>query len=184
MSLVSVGVAILAWSSLETGNTRRSLVTLIVMAVGLKIAAWGYYVPEWNYRESQGPWARAFARWVPPKWTIYTFNDGWQADLMFFTKRTVRQLKSPRHLDYEGGPESKYVLLQASEFENWPKAAPPITEVARFLDQFCAERVLARTHGELPLGYRSAISKASELRQPRSHSVNADRPPALTRTGS
>ena len=24
--------------------------------IGLKLAHWGYYVPEWNYRNSQGPW--------------------------------------------------------------------------------------------------------------------------------
>ena len=54
MTLMAVGVAILAWSSLETGNTRRGLATLFVMAVGLKLASWGYYVPEWNYRDSQG----------------------------------------------------------------------------------------------------------------------------------
>ena len=42
-------------------GTLRGLATLFVMAVGLKLAAWGYYVPEWNYRQSQGPWARAIA---------------------------------------------------------------------------------------------------------------------------
>ncbi len=180
MALISVGVAILAWSSLETANTRRGLATLFVMAVGLKLAAWGYYVPEWNYRHSQGPWARAFARWVPPKWTIYTFHD-WPPDLMFFTKRTVRQLKSPRHLAYQPGPESKYVLLQASTFENWPESAPPLTVVARFQDQFCAERVLARTNGKLPLGYGSISPRLSQKPQFEPGSGEGGPQPVLTR---
>jgi len=179
MTLVSAGVAILAWSSLETGNTRRGLATLFVMAVGLKLAAWGYYVPEWNYRDSQGPWSRAFARWVPPKWTIYTFHD-WTPDLMFFTKRAVRQLPGPRHLEYQPRPESKYVLLQASEFENWPEDAPPITVVARFQDQSCGERVLARTHGNLPLGYRSDSPKPNPPRQSVSQPGRSESEPVLT----
>jgi len=179
ITLMAVGVAILAWSALETGNTRRGLATLFIMAVGLKLASWGYYVPEWNYRQSQGPWARAFAKWVPPKWTIYTFHD-WPPDLMFFTKRSVRQLRSPHHLEYQRGPESKYVLLQASEFENWPESAPPITPVARFQDQSCGERVLARTHGHLPLGYGSNFPKLSRPRQFGSQPGQVESRPVLT----
>ena len=55
VGIIAIGVAILGWSALETRNSRRGLVTLIVIAVGLKLAHWGYYVPEWNYRYSQGP---------------------------------------------------------------------------------------------------------------------------------
>jgi hypothetical protein len=149
MSIVAIGVAILGWSALETGNSRRGLVTLMVIAVGLKLVHWGYYVPEWNYRYSQGPWGRAIGQWVPKRWPVYTFHD-WPPDLAFFTKRPVRQLRSPHYLEYQTGPRSKFLLLQASEFENWPQSAPPITLVAKLLDQSAGERVLARTAGPLP----------------------------------
>ena len=145
-------------------------VTLIVIAVGLKLAHWGYYVPEWNYRYSQGPWGRAIGQWVPKKWVVYTLHD-WQPDLAFFIKHPVRQLPSPYYLEYEGGPESKFVLLQDSEFENWPESAPPVKLVAKFLDQSARERVLARTAGPLPppLG-----PNPLEIQHPRANSVAFD----------
>jgi len=149
MSLLVLLVAYLALLALLTRNSRRGLLTLFVIAVGLKLVHWGYYVPEWNYRYSQGPWARAIAQWMPRKWTLYTFHD-WPADLAFFTKRHVRQLRSPRFLEYQDGPESKYVLLLPSERENWPASAGPISVVAKFQDQSAQERILARTPGILP----------------------------------
>jgi hypothetical protein len=149
VSIMAIGVAILGWSALETRNSRRGLVTLMVIAVGLKLVHWGYYVPEWNYRYSQGPWGRAIGQWVPKRWPIYTFHD-WPPDLAFFIKRPVRQLRSPHYLEYQAGPRSKFLLLQASEFENWPRSAPPITLVAKLLDQWADERILARTAGPLP----------------------------------
>ncbi len=144
-----IGVAYLAWSAIAAGNSRRGLITLLVIAIGLKMVHWGYYVPEWNYRYSQGPWARAIAQWMPRRWTLYTFHD-WPADLAFFTKRPVRQLPSAHFLEYQPGPDSKYLLLLPSELENWPKSAPPISVVAKFQDQFAEERFLARTPGVLP----------------------------------
>src|SRR5262249_46017485 len=123
--------------------------TLFVIAIGVKLVHWGYYAPEWNYRYSQGPWARAIAQWMPRKWTLYTIHE-WPADLAFFTKRPVRQLPSAHFLEYQSGPESKYLLLLPSEVENWPKSAPPISVVAKFQDQFAGERFLARTPGVLP----------------------------------
>jgi hypothetical protein len=149
MTIMALGVGVLGMSALETRNSRRGLVTLMVIAVGLKLAHWGYYVPEWNYRYSQGPWGRAIGQWIPKKWVVYTFHD-WQPDLAFFVKHPVRQLRSPHYLEYEGGHESKFVLLQDSEYENWPDSAPPVTLVAKFLDQSARERVLARTAGPLP----------------------------------
>jgi hypothetical protein len=149
MTIVALGVGVLGMSALETGNSRRGMVTLMVIAVGLKLAHWGYYVPESNYRYSQGPWGRAIGQWIPKKWVLYTFHD-WQPDLAFFVKRPVRQLRSPHYLEYEPGPAAKFVLLQDSEFENWPQSAPPVTMVAKFLDQSARERVLARTAGSLP----------------------------------
>jgi hypothetical protein len=148
-SIMVLFVVFLGWSAMETGNSRRALITLMVIAFGLKLIHWGYYVPESNYRYSQGPWARAIAQWVPKKWVVYTFHD-WAPDLAFFMKRPVRQLRSPHYLEYQPGPESKFVLLQASEFQNWPTSSPPISLVAKFLDQSAEERILARTAGVLP----------------------------------
>jgi hypothetical protein len=149
MAFVLLAVTYLAWSSLDARNCRRGLVTLVLVAVGIKLAHWGYYVPEWNYRYSQGPWARAVAQWMPRRWTLYTFHD-WPPDFAFFTKRRVRQLQSPGHLEYEPGATSKYVLLLRAEYENWPASAPPVSLVARFQDQSAEERILARTSGFLP----------------------------------
>jgi hypothetical protein len=158
VSLLILAVAYLAWSALVTRNSRRILITLFVIAIGLKLVHWGYYVPEWNYRYSQGPWARAIAQWMPRRWTLYTFHD-WPADLAFFTKRRVRQLRTPQHLEYEPGPESKYLLLLPSELENWPESAPPITVVAKFQDQSADERFLARTPGMLPPPFGPSLSR-------------------------
>jgi hypothetical protein len=149
IGIIAIGVTALAWSALETGNSRRGLVSLFVIAVALKLVHWGYYVPEWNYRNSEGPWGRAISQWVPRRWPVYTFHE-WSPDLAFFLRRPVRQLLSPNYLEHQPGPESKFLLLQASEFEHWPETAPPIIQVAKFLDQSAQERILARTHGPLP----------------------------------
>jgi hypothetical protein len=150
MTILILVIAGLCWLALASRRLDIALVTLMLIAVGLKFVHWGYYVPEWNYRYSQGPWARAIAQWVPRKWTLYTLHD-WPPDLAFFTKRSVRQLYSPHYLEYQPGNASKFVLLLAAEFENWPNSAPPITPVARFQDASASERILARTPGRLPL---------------------------------
>jgi hypothetical protein len=160
LGLVANGVVYLGWTALHCRSYRRGLVTLFVMALGLKLAHWGYYVPEWNYRISQGPWARAIAQWMPKRWTLYTLHE-WPADLAFFTKRQVRQLPSPHHLEYQKGPESKFVLLLPEELENWPRSAPPISVVAKFEDQWAGERFLARTAGMLPPPFGPNLSRIS-----------------------
>jgi hypothetical protein len=149
MSILTIGVALLSWSALLNRNSRRGLVALMLIAVALKLVHLGYYVPEANYRDSQGPWGRAIGQWVPKRWSLYTFHE-WPADLAFFVKRPVRQLRSPKYLEYQPGEQSKFVLLQASEFENWPESAPPITIVTKLLDQSGDERILARTAGPVP----------------------------------
>jgi hypothetical protein len=146
MGVMAIAAALLGWSALTSDNTRRGLVTLVILSIGLKLAHWGYYAPEWNYRLSQGPWGRAIGQWVPRKWPVYTFHD-WPPDLAFYIGRPVRQLRSPRHLDYLPGPECRFVLLQTSEFENWPEHAPHLTAVTRLQDESGEERVLARTPG-------------------------------------
>jgi hypothetical protein len=150
ISILIIVVAGLCWLALANRRFGVALGTLVLISIGLKVVYWGYYVPEWNYRYSQGPWARAIAQWVPRRWTLYTMHD-WPPDLAFFTKRSVRQLYSPQYLEYQPGNLSKFVLLLPAEFENWPTSAPPITLVARFQDASAGERILARTAGRLPL---------------------------------
>ncbi len=150
MLLLILAVTGLCWLALATRRARLALATLVLVAVGLKFAHAFYYVPEWNYRHSQGPWARAIAQWVPRRWKLYVLHE-WPADLEFFTKRTVRQLHSPHFLEHQGDDLSKFVLLLPSEFENWPSTAPPVTLVAKFTDQYASERILARTAGRYPL---------------------------------
>jgi hypothetical protein len=150
ISLLVVGVGALYWLALAMRRTRYAVAALLLIAIGLKLAYTFYYVPEWNYRYSQGPWARAIAQWVPRRWALYVLHE-WPADLEFFTKRTVRQLHSPHFLEHQGDNFSKFVLLLPSEFENWPTSAPPITLVAKFTDQSGGERILARTPGQIPL---------------------------------
>ena len=151
MTILIIIVAGLCWLALASRNIGVALATLVLIAIGLKFVYWGYYVPEWNYRYSQGPWARAIAQWVPRKWTLYTLHD-WPPDLAFFTKRRVRQLYSPHYLEYQPANLSKFVLLLPTEFENWPVSAPPITLVARFQDAWArrAASWLGRP-GRLPL---------------------------------
>ena len=112
------------WLALARRHARLAIFTLLLVAIGLKLGYWCYYVPEWNYRYSQGPWARAIAQWIPRKWKLYTLHD-WPADLAFFTKRTVRQLPSPHFLKFQDEGFCKFVLLLPAELENWPPSAPP-----------------------------------------------------------
>lgn len=150
-----LAVAALGWSALGSDNPRRGLVTLAIMAIGLKLAHWGYYAPESNYRLSQGPWGRAIGQWIPRKWPVYTLHD-WPTDLAFYIGRPVRQLSSGRALRALPGSESRFVLLQPSEFEHWPEQAPALILVARFQDPSGQDRILARTAGDLPVPGQNA----------------------------
>jgi hypothetical protein len=155
MSILVVVASLLGWSALSTRNARRAIATVALMAIGLKLVHWCYYVPEWNYRNGQGPWGRAIGQWIPRKWPVYTFHD-WPTDLAFAIERPVRQMRSPRFLNYLPGGESRFVLLLNSEFDNWPEHAPPISLVTRFQDPWGSERILARTAGLLPIPGQSA----------------------------
>ncbi len=164
MVLFSVAIAILVWSSLAWGNTRRAVLALTLAAIGIKLVHVCYYAPEWNYRRGQGPWARAVAQWVPRRSTVYTFHD-WPADFAFYLKRPVRQLRSPEYVRLQPKGECKFVLLVESEFANWPESATPIIPLARFHDADGGERVLARTtDGPAPLlGPNASPQTAVEL---------------------
>ena len=146
--LGSVPVAAMAIISASKRDVRGAWLAVFMLSVTLKLAHWGNYVPEWNYRMSQGPWGRAIGQWVPPRWPIYTTTP-WRADLAFATGHPVWQLRSPQHLQYQPG-EARYVLLHSTELENWPTDAPKLNKVAEFRDEFDAIRVLARTVGPLP----------------------------------
>jgi hypothetical protein len=143
LSLLMVPVCLVA---LLRGDVRRGLLLLVVVAVCLKIAHRGYYVPEWNYRRGQGPWGRAIGQWVVPGWPIYTVHT-WSPALAFATEHPFRQLRHPKSLAFQQGPAPRFVLLFDSEFEHWPDGAPPLVKVATFQDERGSTRVLARTAG-------------------------------------
>jgi hypothetical protein len=145
---VGLGTGVVAVLATWRGNARRALGTLLAVAIAMKVAHWGYYVPEWNYRRGQGPWGRAIGQWIPPGWTLYTVH-AWPPDLAFAIERPVIQLADPRLLRDEDRSHPLFVLLLPSEFEHWPKSAPPLIKVRTFQDQRGSERVLARTEGDL-----------------------------------
>jgi hypothetical protein len=140
-------IGTLAVRALAEGDPRRALLALALVAVGLKLGHWGYYVPEWNYRRSQGPWGRAIGQWVPPRWPVFT-THAWSPDLAFAIEHPVRQLAHPKLLKLQPSGPPSHVLLLESEFTHWPADAPPLVRVATFQDEFGGTRVLARTAGE------------------------------------
>src|SRR5262249_38316918 len=91
---------------------------------------------------------RAIAQWVPPSWTVYTMH-AWPTDLAFALERPVRQLTHPKLLEFEPRNHPQFVLLLPSEFEHWPKEAPPLIKLRVFQDQRGDERILARTEGDM-----------------------------------
>lgn len=145
--LMAMPPATLAVMSILKGDVRRALLAVALISVSLKAGHWGYYVPEWNYRYSQGPWGRAIGQWVPPRWPIYTTHT-WGHDLAFATGRQVRQLAHPKSLVYQQGDSPRFVLLLDAEFDNWPEDAPALVKVASFQDEHGDGRVLARTAGK------------------------------------
>jgi hypothetical protein len=144
---VAVPLVALALRAIAKTDPRRAVLAVAIVSVCLKAAHWGYYVPEWNYRRSQGPWGRAIGQWVPPRWPIYTTHT-WGADLAFATGRPCRQIVHPKVLAFQPGTQPKFVLLLEAEFEHWPEDALPLLKVASFQDEHGDTRVLARTGGE------------------------------------
>jgi hypothetical protein len=139
-------------------DTRRGLLAVALVAVCLKLAHWGFFVPELNYRTGQGAWGRAIGQWVLPRWRIYTFH-GWPSSLAFAIGRPIRQLASERHLVYQPGPDPKFVLLLETEYQEWPRSAPPLVFVARFQDSRGGTRILARTEGDASWRRLAAASR-------------------------
>jgi hypothetical protein len=133
------------------GSMRGAILAVVLVAAGLKAAHWGYYVPEWNYRRSQGPWGRAVGQFVPPGWTIHLMHP-WPADLAFATEHPVRlmELRDLRFLEASPPAVPTFFLLQPSEFEHW---APQLhlVPVRVLQDEWGGLRIVARTAGELGL---------------------------------
>ena len=166
---LAIATAIVAASASCLGDRWGTLAALILVAISLKLTHWGYYVPEWNYRHSQGPWGRAIGQWVPPRTNLYVL-DAWPPDLVFAIGKPVRQLVSPMLLPDRPGPNPKFILLTKQEYANWQEGWPKLVVVAEFQDELEGipgrkdGRVLARTEG--PFSWRKlAIEAASRDRE-------------------
>jgi hypothetical protein len=148
LTAVILGLGVVAaWA----GRSRMALAALLAVALCVKLAHWGVYVPEWNYRVSKGPWGRAIAQWILPSRPVYIFHT-WPVELTFHIGRPIRQLTEPRSLEVRIGKEPAWVLLQQAEFDHWPEQAPRLVKVRTFTDEYgTGQRVLARTEGELPV---------------------------------
>jgi len=145
---LTIGTMLLSMAALGERQVRWAFGALVAVACMLKLVHAGIYVPERNYRLSEGPWGRAIGQWVPPNWPIYTFHS-WSTDLAFATDRPVRQLPDPKLLQFKPKDRPHYVLLLRPEFDHWPESAPKIQKIRSFLDQRGNERILARTEGEV-----------------------------------
>ncbi len=159
----AIGTGFLGLGALIRSQPRRGVLALTAVALTLKLAHWGYYVPEWNYRRGQGPWGRAIGQWVVPNWPIYTFHT-WPADLALATGHPVRQLRQPKSLIFQKDTTPSFVLLLGPEFDHWPADAPPLVEVARFQDEHGSPRVLARTAGPFSWNAVARSRRAEEER--------------------
>jgi hypothetical protein len=157
--LAILGIVTASFSVVGTFERRKTWAVGVLLAtsVGLSVAYGGFLVPEWNYRVGQGMAGRAIGQWVPPRSTIFTMHY-WPTDLMFATEHPVRQLVSPRLLEYEQDDLPTHVLLIESEFENWPEKAPKIQKVHAFTDGLGQVRVLARTEGDLTAKPRAKLT--------------------------
>ncbi len=149
--VLSIASIALYFAGNYAGKSRQVILSLVVLAVCLKMAHTAIYVPEWNYRRGQGPWGRAIGQWVPADWPIYTLH-GWPTDLAFATGHNFRQITAPRFLPgQDRSPDGRpvFILLHPADFERWPKTAAPIRKVFEFHDQSgFSSKILARTGGE------------------------------------
>ena len=155
LALSVVGLAV-AVAAVRRVDPRRGFAALLLVAVALKLAHWGYFVPELNYRTSAGPWGRAIGQWVPEGHSIYTLH-AWPTDFAYAINRPVRQLAGPQLVEFQPGKGSKFLLLADSEFaeyEHWSEGWPKLVKVAEFSDEFgIGKRVLTRTEGPIILGH-------------------------------
>lgn len=146
--ILGLATGLMALDSAYAGSTRGAVRVLILVAVGMKVAYAGIYLPETNYRFGKGPWGRAIGQFVPPRTPIYTVVAASPA-LAFATEHPVRRIPSEVHLKGQPGTGPKFVLLTGPEFEHWPALAPKLLKVREFQDEFGGVRILARTEGKL-----------------------------------
>jgi len=148
VAILSLTGLIFALAAARRGDARRALGAMVLVAVAVKLAHWGYYVPESNYRTGAGPWGRAIGQWVPEKHAVYVLH-AWPADLAFAMNRPVRQLHGPQLIEFQPGKGSKFVLLQDSEYaeyQSWSEGWPKLLKVAEFEDEMgLSRRILTRT---------------------------------------
>ncbi len=156
--VLAIATMVVAASASLLGDRNGTLAALVLVAISLKLAHWGHHVPEWNYRHGQGPWGRAIGQWVPPRTNLYVL-DAWPSDLVFAIGKPVRQIPSPILLPDLPGASPKFVLLTASEYENWQEEWPGLVPVANFQDEYGGGRVLARTEG--PFSWRKLAVEAA-----------------------
>ena len=150
LTLGATATLLLAIAVAGNGAVKGVVGVFLAIALLIKAAHAGVYVPEWNYRFSEGPWGRAVGQWVPPGWTLYTTMD-WGPDFAFATGRTVRRLAHPKLLEYRMGNHPEFILLKAGDFEHWPASAPRLIKVREFEDQYQSVNVLARTEGQFDI---------------------------------
>jgi hypothetical protein len=152
VALLSLAGFLMAIRSCRLGEAKWALGSIVAVSIALKLAHWGYYAPESNYRIGAGPWGRAIGQWVPEKHPIYVLHS-WPADLAFATARPFRQLATPQHIEFQPGKGSKFVLLQDSEYaeyQGWSKGWPKLIKVAEFEDEMgLSKRILTRTDAPL-----------------------------------
>ena len=145
--LMGATALIAAIVAVSCGRARWAIGAMAGVALALKVAHAGYFVPEHNYRLSQGPWGRAVGQWAPPRWPIYVLHD-WPADFAFATGHPVRRLVDERQLADLPDPGPKFVLLLPEEYAHWRAGAPKLVKARTFLDEHMQTRILARTDGE------------------------------------
>ena len=162
LSVVGFGSAIAA---VQRADARRGFAALVLVALAVKLAHWGYYVPEVNYRTSAGPWGRAIGQWVPEGHSLYTLHE-WPTDLAYAISRPVRQLVGPQLVEFQPGKGSKFLLLSASEYEEyqkWGDGWPKLVKVAQFQEEDgLSLRYLTRTEGPIILGHPHRKNSAFE----------------------
>lgn len=162
LSVVGFGTAV---EAARRADPRRGYAAVVLVAVALKLAHWGYFVPEMNYRTSAGPWGRAIGQWVPEGHSLYTLKP-WPADLAYAINRPIRQLKGPRLIEHQPGKGSKFVLLSDAEFaeyQHWNDGWPKLLKVAQFADESGeGYRVLTRTDEPIILGHPHRKNSAAE----------------------
>ena len=90
-------------------NSRRGLVSLMVIAIGAQAGPLGLLRSRVELSLQPGPVGPSDRPVGARRWVLYTFHD-WPPDLAFFMKRPVRQLPSPTLSGIPAGPSEQVCL--------------------------------------------------------------------------